>query len=99
MAGQHTTVTGAVIGDWSTVVLSNDIGVKVHQALAGDARRHRSHAVRGVTHGTGEAVIRNVVAVLQEAGVAHHVGQIMALGTHAVGAVESEVGIRKQVRH
>ena len=95
MAGEYATVARSVVRNRSAIVLSDYVRVKVHQALARNTGRYRSHAMRRMTDRTGEPVIRYVIAVLQETGVAPHVGQVMALGAHAIWPIKSHVGIRK----
>ncbi len=95
MAGEDATIARAVIRNRSAVILSDHVGVEVNQAFARNTGRYRSYAMRRMTDRTGETVIRYVIAVLQEAGVTHHVGQVMALGAHAIWSVKSHVGIRK----
>lgn len=97
MAGQDTAVIRAVIRNCSAIVLSYDVGVEVHQALARDTWRNRSHAVRRMADRTGETLLRNVIAVLQEAGIANHVGEVMAFGAHSIRATEGQVRVRKKV--
>ena len=98
MAGQRATVGSAVIGNRSAVVLTHHVDVEIHQALARHPGSHRTHAVRGMTRRTGESILRYVIAVMGETRVTHDVGQIMALGAHAVRSVETEVRIGEQVR-
>src|SRR5579864_6079944 len=52
-----------------------------------------------VAGGTREAVLRNVIAVMSETEIIHHIAQVMAFGTHSIGSVEAEVGIWKRIRH
>ena len=95
MAGEYATVARSIIRNRSAIVLSDYVRVEVYQALARNTGRYRSYAMPGMTDRTGETVIRYVIAVLQEAGVTHHVGQVMALGAHAIWPAKSHVGIRK----
>ena len=97
VAGQNTSIAAAVVGNWCAVVLTYNVGIKVHQALARNTRGNRSHAVRRVADRTREAVLRYVVTVLEEGGITYHVAQVVALGAHAIGSVEAEVRIRKSV--
>ena len=98
MAGQSAGVAAAVVGDRSAVVLRHHVNIKIHQAFARNSRGYRTHAVRSMADGTGEAVLRHVVAVLRKAGVSLDFVQIMTFGAHAVRAVEAYVWIGKQVR-
>ena len=95
MAGECASVAAAVIGNWSAIVLPHHIDVKIYQPFARDTRRNRAHPVRRVADRTGEPILRYVIAMLQEAGVAYHVAQVMALRAHAVRSVQAEVWIRK----
>lgn len=97
MAGQNATITAAIVGNGSAVVLSDNVGVEVYEAFARNSRGDRTHSVRRVADRTGEAILRNVIAVLEEAGVSHHIAQIMALRAHPIGSVKSKVWIRKRV--
>src|ERR1039458_5498180 len=96
VAGQNAGVARAVIGNRNAIVLAHYVGVKIHQSFARNVRRNRAHAVCSMTDRTGEPVLRYVIAVLQEAGVADHVAQIMTLGAHAIGSVEAEIRIRSE---
>src|SRR5580704_15894480 len=44
---------------------------------------------------TGEAILRDVIALPGKAGIRHDVRQAMTLGAHAVRSVGAEIGIRK----
>src|SRR5580700_4612859 len=92
MTGQGAGIAAAVVRDGSSIVFTHHVGVKVHQAFAGNARGNRPHAMRGMTNRTGESILRNVVAMLQETGVRHHIAQTVTLGAHAVRPVQTEVG-------
>ena len=98
VAGQSASVAAAVVGDWCAVVLPHHVNVKIHQAFARNPRTHRTHAVRSMADGTGEAILRHVVAVLRKTGVSLNFVQIMTFGAHAVRPVEAYVWIGKQVR-
>ena len=97
MAGQGASVAGTVIGNGRPIVLADHVDIKIHQTLAGYSRRNRTHAMRCVARGTGETILRNVIPVMSEAEIIHHIAQVMAFGTHSIGSVEAQVGIRKRV--
>lgn len=99
MTGQGAGVAGAVIGNRRAIVLTHHVDVKIHQTLAGYPRRNRAHAMSCVARGTREAVLRNVISVMSETEIIHHIAQVMAFGTHSIGSVEAEVGIWKRIRH
>src|SRR5580700_7841158 len=96
---QGASVAGAVIGNGSAIVLTHHVDIKIHQTLARYARRHRAHAMSRVASGTGKTILRNVVAVMREAEIIHHIAQVMAFGTHSIGPLKAEVGIRERVRN
>ena len=98
VAGQSAGIAAAVVRDRSAVVLPHHVNVKIHQAFARNPRSYRTHAVRSMAHGTGEAILRHVVAVFRKTGVSLNFVQIMTLGAHAIRPVEAYVWIGKQVR-
>ena len=99
MAGQSAGIAAAVVGDWSAVVLPHHVNVKIHQAFARNPRSYRTHAVRSMAHGTGEAILRHVVAVLRKASVSLNLVQIMTFGAHAIRPIAGlRLDFGKQVR-
>lgn len=54
--------------------------------------------MRSVADGAGEAVLRNVEAVLRPAGVGHDVIQIVAFRAHRVRPLRADIGRWKRVR-
>ena len=77
--------------------MPHDIDVKIHQPFARYTWNYRTHAVCGMASRAGEAILRHVIAVVGEARITHDVGQIMALGAHAIRSVDAEIGLRIQV--
>ena len=71
VAHQYAAIRGAIVGDGKAAIRSHDVQVKINQTLAADASASRSHAVRGVAGGTGEAGV-DVAAVLIPTGVLHN---------------------------
>ena len=102
VANQAAGVGGAVVRDGGAAVGGDDVGIKIHQALAGNSPRLRAHAVARVAYRAREAILPNVAGVLAEAGVIHDLIQVMALGAQSIGAAAdatlgAQVRVRKQV--
>jgi hypothetical protein len=94
-AGVAATVVG--VRDWSCPVRGHDIDIEIHQALAGYGRGRRSHAMGGVTDGTGETVgddMRSVAGPTRS-----QQGQVVALGAEGVGpgGLRTQDWIRVQI--
>lgn len=98
MARQRAGVRRSRVGDGGSLILPDDTDIEIHQPLAGDGGVDRAYAMRSVADGAGEAVLRNVEAVLRPTGIRHDVIQIVAFRTHRVGPLRADVGRWKRVR-
>ena len=98
MAHQRAGIGAVVVSDGSGAVRSHHVGIEIHQALSGDRRRSRSHAVRGVANRTAESILIGMQIVLREAGVRENLGQIVALRAHREGSGDAGIGIGEKIR-
>ena len=96
MTGEHTSITGAVVGDGRGAVLGHDVDIEVHQPLPTDVRVVASQAVRRVTGRTAEAGV-DMALVLGETGIRHDIAQAVAFTAHGVRPVHAQVRISKQI--
>ena len=86
MADQATGVRRTVVGDRNRAVGGDDLGIKIHQAFAGNVARLCAHPVGRMAYRARESVLLNVAGVFAEAGVIQDLREIVALGTQSIGA-------------
>ena len=104
MAHQATRVRRAVVRDRSRAVGGDDVGIKIHQAIARNGARLGAHSVGSVACRAGEAILFYVAGVLAEAGVIHDLIEVVALGAQSIGAAAgaalgAQGRVREQVRN
>ncbi len=98
MARQRASVRRSRIGNGRSLILPDDTDIEIHEPLAGDGGVDRAHAMRSVADGAGEAVLRNVEAVLRPTGIGHDAIQIVAFRAHRVRPLRADIGRWKRVR-
>ena len=102
MADQATGVRRAVVRDRKRPVGSDDLGIKIHQAFAGNAARLCAHPVARMAYRARESVLLNMASVFAEAGVIHDLIEVVALGAQSIGAAAraalgAQAGVGEQV--
>ncbi len=97
MAGQRAGVGAAVVSDGRTIVLADDIAVKIHHPLARYVGRYGPHAVRGVADGATETELVRVQVVLREAGVREDLPEVVTLGAHGIRPGDARIRSREKI--
>ncbi len=97
VAHQRAGIRPAIVGNGRAVIFSHHVGIEVHEPLAGDSGRNRSHAVGCMAGGATESILRDVQAVLRETVIGNHVAQVVTLAAHRVGSSDGEIGVGEEV--
>ena len=99
MADERACVRCRVVGNGYRLILSNDADIEVDQAVSRNISTAGSQGVCRVADGARKSVLRNVVSVLRPAGGRENDTQVVALATHAVGALRAQIRIGEGVGH
>lgn len=96
MAGKAARITGPRIREGGSSVGSDDVDIKVDEALAGNGPADAAHTMSSVAGRTREPII-DVPGVFAETGIRHDLAWVVALGAKSERTIHAEVGAGKKI--
>ncbi len=96
VAGESAGIGRVRIRDRRCAIRSDDVGVEIDEALAGDGSAGASHAVSGVASGARETIVE-MTGMLGEAGIRHDLSEAVALPAESVRPVDAEIRVGEKI--
>lgn len=96
MAGKAARITGPRIRKGRGSIGSDDVHIKVDQALAGNGPADAAHTMSSVAGRAREAIV-DVPGVFAETGIRHDLAWVVALGAKGERSIHAEVWAGKKI--